>query len=146
MNEISNPAYFYTFKVEFMFSNQQIIKINSINLPGKETVDTLDLSMNLIGRLDGIESFRQLKSLNLSNNLIKRLDGLEQLPLLESLNLASNLIDSEEALSALSNLQKLRILTLKGNPIAQQKFIIIISAITIMILLYLCLGNAIVKR
>ena len=109
-----------------MLSNKQIINISSVDIPDKDKIEDLDLSQNLICKLSGIESFTSLKSLDLSNNLIKNLDGLEKLIHLERLNLASNLIENEQTLSVLARLPVLRILTLKGNPITQQRYVIVL--------------------
>lgn len=76
------------------------LKINGIeeiegldNLPNLEN---LDLSRNIISRIAGLEKLAVLKNLDLSQNKISRIEGLNSLTRLESLNLNLNPIHDVE--------------------------------------------------
>lgn len=75
-------------------------------------IQEIDLSKRNIYKLDGFESFVNLKDLKLSNNFITTLTPLENLTKLEKLDLSNNLIkDSQD----LRNLRNLSYLNLKNN-------------------------------
>ena len=52
----------------------------------------LNLSYNMISRIQGLESLTKLTELNLAENNIHRIEGIDHLQLLEKLNLSGNRI------------------------------------------------------
>ncbi len=78
-------------------------------------VTILDLSDNLITRIEGLEKLTKLTGLYLSNNQISRIEGLEKLAALTELKLWDNKISRIEGLE---NLTGLTVLDLSGNQIS----------------------------
>lgn len=87
-----------------------------------ERIDTLplqhlDLSGNLITRIENIQHNRGLASLDLSSNSIRSLEGIEDHPMLTTINLEGNQIMDVKELRWLVNLPLLSSLDLLRNPI-----------------------------
>ncbi|KAK3279254.1 hypothetical protein CYMTET_12847 [Cymbomonas tetramitiformis] len=89
----------------------------------------LNLSDNLVSKIEGIETLSKLKKLVLTNNKITRVENLGSLESLEHLLIQGNQITSLEALNLplLTQLPKLRSLYLKNvdgsqpNPVCKEK-------------------------
>ena len=81
-------------------------------------VEVLNLSYNSITWLVGLEALHATTVLNLSSNQIKDASTLASMNSLTSLDLSENQISSVSALRGISLNVKLRVLHLKGNPLA----------------------------
>ena len=68
---------------------------------------TLDLSINHISKVEGLESLSGLATLDLSHNQLSKLEGLEDLSGLNELYLSGNKISKVEGLESLSGLATL---------------------------------------
>ena len=79
------------------------------NLLAFERLETLDLAINEISRIEGLEKLTNLQSLNLRGNQIRSIERLEKLTKLQSLNLWKNRITSIEGLEELTKLQSLNL-------------------------------------
>lgn len=69
----------------------------------------LDLSENLIVKIEGFESLRELEQLNLERNNIERLEGLDFQQRLKKLYLRHNKIKRLEGLKYCMSLQEIQI-------------------------------------
>lgn len=78
----------YNQQVTFLFGFQFIE-----NLDRLKNLVSLNLSNNMIERMEKLEKLQQLRELNLSRNYIVRIEGLETLTGLQVLNLSSNSIE-----------------------------------------------------
>ncbi|XP_058231272.1 centriolin isoform X2 [Hemibagrus wyckioides] len=63
------------------------------NLDNCERLHILNLSNNIIEKLEKMERLHQLRELHLSNNRIRKIEGLEQMANLQILNLSNNSIE-----------------------------------------------------
>ena len=93
---------------------KNIKNIFEIRIPDDDYSHTkeMDLSGNLIKKIDGIENFTMLEALNLSNNKINSLKGFESLNNLKILSLRNNEIADLDGLDQLKNLTRI---DLSGN-------------------------------
>jgi len=88
------------------------------NLQNLSKLTLLDLSFNQIQKLENIGHLRQLKSLNLNNNKIHLLTlEIQSICGLEELKLSNNCVWNIHEIILLKKLNKLKLLTLDGNPI-----------------------------
>lgn len=72
----------------------------------------------MVGRLDAVpEQFKLVESLYLSNNLIGDLQGLAQFPRLKSLSIGGNRVETVAQLAGLKGLMRLENLSIEGNPV-----------------------------
>lgn len=55
-------------------------------------LQALNLSHNVIERMEHLDRLSQLRDLNLANNMLTKIEGLENLILLQSLNVSNNQI------------------------------------------------------
>ena len=87
-------------------------------------LEWLDLSFNLIEKIEGLEKLTKLTDLSLFSNNISKLQGLETLKQLNVLSVGSNKItDYLEAVQYLYKLQfpKLQVLKMVDNPFYKTK-------------------------
>ncbi|XP_068929884.1 centriolin isoform X2 [Petaurus breviceps papuanus] len=87
------------------------------NLENCNKLEVLNLSYNLIGKIEKLDKHLKLRELNLSYNKIRKIEGLEHMQNLQKLNLAGNEIDHIPLWFG-KKLRSLRILNLKGNKIS----------------------------
>lgn len=92
------------------------------NLERCPKLDTLNVSHNYIKAVENCDSsiLPVLNTLNLSNNSLGPLDGLQELAnckMLSILDLSNNQIDDVLLVKILSRMPELRVLTLTGNPV-----------------------------
>ncbi|XP_056381599.1 leucine-rich repeat-containing protein 36-like isoform X3 [Hyla sarda] len=89
-----------------------------------DAVESLDLQGTYREKIltlgDAFKNFKSLRSLDLSRNLIVRLQGIEYLHALRSLNLYYNDIESLEEIERLRLLAHLQTLDLRLNPVTRQ--------------------------
>lgn len=79
----------------------------------------LDLSFNLIEKIENLDSLTQLEDLSLYSNRIKELTGLENLTNLNVFSFGNNLVKShQQAINYLHGLKKnkLEVLKMAENP------------------------------
>ena len=87
----------------------------------------LNLSANLIDKVDGLKTLKRLRKLHLTANKIRRVENLDGLESLEHLYLQANHISRVEELAHLQRLPNLRTLYLKNvdgsqpNPVCTSK-------------------------
>ncbi|XP_056381598.1 leucine-rich repeat-containing protein 36-like isoform X2 [Hyla sarda] len=90
----------------------------------EDAVESLDLQGTYREKIltlgDAFKNFKSLRSLDLSRNLIVRLQGIEYLHALRSLNLYYNDIESLEEIERLRLLAHLQTLDLRLNPVTRQ--------------------------
>jgi hypothetical protein len=103
-----------------------------LNLEGSEVSSILDIGIsfqNLIKLnvsncklldLSGIVCFKKLEELNANNNMIKDLIDLEMCNEIQTLKLSNNKIEEEDNLYFLVSCEKLKIIYLNGNIIADK--------------------------
>jgi len=87
-------------------------------------LEWLDLSFNLIEKIEGLEKLTKLSDLSLFSNNISKLQGLETLKQLNVLSVGSNKItDYQEGIQYLYKLQfpKLQVLKMADNPFYKTK-------------------------
>ena len=72
----------------------------------------LDLSFNLIGKIDNLDSLKELRELNLAFNRLEGIDNLHKLPQLRVIVLNHNKI---KRLENLKGCRKLEVLSVIGN-------------------------------
>ena len=100
------------------------LSLNSIQvISGLETLEnlvSLDLSQNNIRKIEGLRALVSLRTLNLSDNKIQQIPGKELSPLvaLSSLHLARNQIADLEELKQLAPLPVLSAVFFEGNPVS----------------------------
>jgi Leucine-rich repeat (LRR) protein len=89
-------------------SNNKITDMNDtlINLT---TLTELNLSKNLLTKVNGLSYLKQLKKLNLSDNLIKNIPFMYNMLNLEKINLSDNNIECIENMHNLRNVKKLNL-------------------------------------
>ena len=98
-------------------SHNIILRIE--NLSGCPHLDSINLGFNSIASVARLfEVLGNVRSLNLSNNRIQYTAGLEKLLALEHLDLSANLISSTDEVRRLGILPCLQTLSLDGNPIS----------------------------
>jgi len=99
-------------------NRKQIKLISDIEGLNKENsnLEELDLSINVISKIDGIENLSKLTNLKLNRNQIDEISGLEKLQNLKALDLSNNKITEIKGIEKLINLKKL---TLKNNQISE---------------------------
>jgi len=87
--------------------DKRITKIIKIN--GLGDLQRLSLASNRIKDLwiDGFEDLTELRELNLSDNMIERIEGLDRMTKLRELNLSTNRISNIRGLDQMSTLHKL---------------------------------------
>ena len=90
--------------------NQKISDMSKVS--GLGNLRTLNLSINDINKIEGLENMTNLEYLNLSDNEITKIEGLENLENLKEINLNNNQISDITPLRANT---ALTILNLKGN-------------------------------
>ena len=85
----------------------------------------LNLNINLLTSLNGIERFCQLRVLNAADNKLSNITGLGELRMLEVLNLDRNSLTCLEEISSLSNLVQLKACSNKINkfPLLKSNFL-----------------------
>ncbi|XP_038224835.1 leucine-rich repeat-containing protein 36 isoform X2 [Dermochelys coriacea] len=92
---------------------------------GPEQVESLSLQGTYAGKIhslgDAFKNFKSLQSLDLSRNMIVSLEGIEYLYLLQNLNLYYNHISSLLEVSRLQTLPVLSELDLRLNPITRKE-------------------------
>jgi hypothetical protein len=102
---------------DLMYLNLSVNRINIIGGLERLTVlQHLDLSGNLITHIGGLEQLKSLQRLDLSGNRITHIGGLEQLTGLQCLDLSDNQISRIEGLDKQSDLKELH---LGGNHISR---------------------------
>lgn len=104
---------------ELLLWSQGITEIDSGNQVLRRMAATLrkiDLSMNHLRRIEGLETLQNLRELIIANNELENMDGLAKLHNLRSLNLDGNKIRS---LRGLRGLRKLERLSLARNLISE---------------------------
>lgn len=96
-----------------------------------EWLNELDLSANLISKIEGLQSLTSLMILNLYNNQIRKIQGVETLTSLTELYLYDNQISKIEDLHATELIKQLEKIDLSGNPIENipEAFLIDVSAL-----------------
>ena len=72
----------------------------------------LDLSFNLIGKIDNLDSLKELRELNLAFNRLEGIDNLHKLPQLRVVVLNHNKI---KRLESLKGCRKLEVISVIGN-------------------------------
>lgn len=103
------------------------LSLNSIStIQGLETLETLtslDLSQNNIRLIEGLKGLIHLRSLNLSDNKIQLLPGKElcTLTALNTLQIARNLVSDLEEIKQLAALSSLSAVYFEGNPVANMR-------------------------
>eukprot|EP01083_Nonionella_stella_P014777 41400_1 len=80
-------------------------------------LEDLNLSYNLIGRIENLGSLSCLTHLNLSENTIRRVEGVVSLKNLVRLNLSGNQI--ERIPPSIKNLTKLEVFRISKNKLSQ---------------------------
>lgn len=108
---------------ELRLRSQLIRNLNpQIFGPCIQHYDTIELSKNVIERLDNLPTTERLRTLILHDNLIDSIDDKFHLscPNLEKLILTGNRISKFLALEPLKKLKKLSMLTLMDNPISNE--------------------------
>jgi len=93
---------------------EEIENLNNYFLP----LDELDLKMNMITEIKGLEKLTTLRGLYLSRNKITEIKGLNKLTNLETLSLDNNNISEIKGLKSLYNLQ---VLSISYNQIKELK-------------------------
>ena len=81
----------------------------------------LDLSFNKIRKIKGLDNLRKLEVLALYNNEISALENLHHLDELKVLRLGQNRIPSKENVVYLRRLKSLKTLSIKENPMCDDK-------------------------
>ena len=104
---------------KLQLDNNVIEKIE--NLDSLTNLQWLDLSFNNIKKIEGLEELTQITDLSLFDNQIESVEGLEHLENLEVLSLGNNQIKDLEAVKSLRRFKKLRVLNLKGCPVAEEE-------------------------
>ncbi|XP_053060674.1 centriolin isoform X3 [Acinonyx jubatus] len=87
------------------------------NLEKCVKLEVLNLSYNIIGKMEKMDKLVKLRELNLSYNKICKIEGIENMHNLQKLNLAGNEIEHIPIWLG-KKLKSLRILNLKGNKIS----------------------------
>ena len=87
----------------------------------------LDLSFNMIEKIEGLENLRQLEDLSLFSNRITKLEGLDNLEKLNVLSVGSNNIESlEDAVKYLhslrNNLEVLKIIKNSFKEVGEKEY------------------------
>ncbi|XP_045568071.1 leucine-rich repeat and guanylate kinase domain-containing protein-like, partial [Salmo salar] len=95
-------------------------KISCISGLDKLPIKDLCLRGNQIEKIENVETLRTLQVLDLSLNRITSLSGLQNLHLLGSINLESNLISEIKEATHIHDLCLLRELNLQRNPVQEQ--------------------------
>ena len=81
-------------------NNQLISILDMKQIP--DSLDSVDLSYNLITRIPSLDGHKHLRSLNLKGNKIQNITGLENNKKLDILNLSENQIEEIKALDNLN--------------------------------------------
>lgn len=76
----------------------------------------LDLSCNLIRRIESLLQFQHLRTLFLAYNLIRDLSSLVDLPNLVEVDFEHNLLSCIEAMKGLVDSEKILVFIIKKNP------------------------------
>ena len=79
----------------------------------------LDLSFNRIQKVEGLENLKRLQVLALYQNQILKLENLDHLPHLNVLRIGKNRLSNRDDILYLRRLQRLRTLSVAGNPMCQ---------------------------
>lgn len=81
----------------------------------------LDIGKNRLKDLDGLEKCEMLTQVSLEDNKLTSLNGLQHLKNLMELYVGNNFIESLKEIQHLKNLNKLIILDMSGNPMANDE-------------------------
>lgn len=101
-------------KVKYLKNAHMIMNINNSAI---KNIDVLDLSVEEITDLSGLENFTGLINLNLSGNLITTIDELQYCTKMTNLNVANNKIGDNN--NAIKNMTKLEVLDLANTEMTQ---------------------------
>jgi len=106
----------YTCMTKLVLNSNIIEKIEGLDT--LVNLKWLDLSFNKISRIENLDKLVNLTDLSLHKNNIKKIEGLDNLKKLEILSLGDNKIAEMSNIHSLRPFKSLKVLSLKGNPVA----------------------------
>jgi len=101
-------------RVKYLANAHMIMNINNSAI---KNIDVLDLSVEEITDLSGLENFTGLQNLNISGNLFTTIDPIQYCTKMVNLNVANNKIGDNN--TAIQQMTKLEILDLANTEMAQ---------------------------
>ena len=116
---LNDIGYYLPNLIELNLEGSEISSISDIGISFQNLIK-LNVSNCKLLDLSGIVCFKKLEELNANNNMIKDLIDLEMCNEIQTLKLSNNKIEEEDNLYFLVSCEKLKIIYLNGNIIADK--------------------------